>query len=138
MIYLEIIKINKFYSSIEFISNIPLPDITHEEEILLNIDFKNIYIKMEKCKDKKWKNTDTLDNVLELNIKENIIKKDILYSNTKTLELIKMSGFTNIDPESFTKNKTESENTELLQKCNKCLKYDLLVNNLFEINKKNR
>lgn len=96
MINLEIKKIKKLYSSIEFISNVPLPEITYEEEILLNIDFNNIYIKTEKYKYSKCKNTDSLNDVLELNIKENIIKKDI-DSNTKPLELKDVYTQTNIN-----------------------------------------
>jgi hypothetical protein len=130
LLNLEILKNVSFYSSIKYISNVPLPPVTYDEKLLLNLDFNDIYNKINN--DKINKNNKKMEILLNTN-EENNFKK-IKDSDGKSLENINNLNITKdiyIQTDPIT-----PETSETSQKCNKCLKFDLLINNLFEINKK--
>lgn len=98
-IIIKLKKIRNKYISIDKICNIPLPPVSIDEEILLNININDLY-------EKKIK--DSNDEVLELNISNNNLDK-IKFGNKKL---------------------------QLEQNINN--KYNLLINNLYRINKKQK
>lgn len=69
-IVIKIKKIRKRYISIEKASNVPLPPVSIDEKILLNIDINNLYEK--KLINKK----DSNNKILELDISENNFKNE--------------------------------------------------------------
>lgn len=107
-IIIKLKRIRKRYVSFEDICNTPLPQVSQDEELLLNLDINNL------LKKKKSELSD-----VNKNNNENILnsKRD---SDGIVLEL----------------NISENYKEQINKKCNKCSKYDLLINNLYNINKK--
>lgn len=104
-IIIKLKKIRNKYISIDTICKVPLPPVTIDEEILLNLNINELY---EKKTNNIKKIKDSNDEVLELDISNNKLDKINFGNNELKIE----SNINN--------------------------KYNLLINNLYRINKKEK